>query len=373
LDTIAIVVEFLKITDKGVRLDNNLYENAILQQGKTYLLRKAHVRQLVNQQVGHPVKGISRCRHLMADALKYHKNPVKVLFFFDGGLGDAISLGVLLKALREQYHMNIDVVCRHLIWSDILKPLGFPGNWIQPPPDKETVTAYDYIQPRGDSLLKDKTNMTGKCILDELATSYKVDLSLAKIRFSIPERQRQRNVIPQNFRPRLGLNFDSKGPIRSYPPKMQPPLVKTLLAAGFELFLFGQVSPNLRGISRNSAIHEFCGKTSVPELASLLAQMDLIISVDSFIAHLANILAVPTIALLSATRRGIFARHEHVVCLESVIECAPCGEVNGPCPIGYDECQAFYHHSITAEKITITAARQTAEILQKSIRKHCTA
>jgi hypothetical protein len=40
--------------------------------------------------------------------------------------------------------------------------------------------------------------------------------------------------------------------------------------------------------------------------------------------------------------------------------------------MGYDECQAFYHHSLTAEKITITAARQTAEILQKTIMKRCT-
>ena len=366
-------MEFVKVTDKGVRLDNNLYENAILQQGKTYLLRKAHVRQLVNQQVGHPVGGISECRLFTADALRYRKEPVKVLFFFDGGLGDAISLGVLFKALREQYHMNIDVACRHLIWADILKPLGFPGKWIQPPPDKDTVSAYDYIQPRADNLLKNTAGMTDRCILAELATAYKLDLRLAQIEFSIPEHQRRRNVILQNSRPMLGLNFDSKGPIRSYPPKMQPPLVSTLLAAGFEVFLFGQAPPHLGGVSKNSWIHDFCGRTTIPELASLLAQMDLVISVDSFIAHLANILGIPTIALLSVTRRGIFAWHEHIVCLESNIECAPCGEVNGPCPMGYDECQAFYHHSATAEKITITAARQAAEILRKTITKRCTA
>jgi ADP-heptose:LPS heptosyltransferase len=305
--------------------------------------------------------------------LKYRKDPVKVLFLFDGGLGDAISLGVLLEALRKQYHMNIDVVCRRLIWADILKPLGFPGEWIQPPPDQDTVSAYDYIQPRADNLLEVTIGMTGRCILDELATAYKVDLRLARIGFSIPDHHRRRNVLPQNSRPMIGLNFDSKGPIRSYPPKMHPLLANTLMAAGFELFFFGQASPNLRGISRNSPIHDFCGRTTVPELASLLAQMDLVISVDSFIAHLANILGVSTITLLSATRRGIFASHEHVVCLESDIECAPCGEVNVPCPMGYDECQAFYHHSITAEKITITAVRQTAEILQKTITKRCTA
>ena len=366
-------MEFLKITDKSVKLDNNLYENALLEQGKTYLLRKAHVRQLVDQQVGHAIEGISECRRLAADALKYHKDPVRVLFFFDGGLGDAISLGVLFEALRRQYHMNIDVVCRRVIWQDILKPLGFSGKWIQPPPDKETVTAYEYIQPRGDSLLTDKTGMTGRCIPDELATAYKVDLRSARVGYSIPDHQRQRNVTSQNSRPTLGLNFDSKGSIRSYPPDMQPPLVKSLLTAGFEVFLFGQTPPHLGGVSRNPAIHDFCGKTSIPKLANLVVQMDQVICVDSFIAHLANILGVPTIVLLSATRRGIFAWHEHVVCLESLIECAPCGEVNGPCPGGYVECQAFYHPSVRAETITMTAVRQTAEILQKTIAERCTA
>ncbi len=366
-------MEFFKVTDKAVRLDNNLYENAILRQGKIYLLRGDHVRQLVNQEMGHPVGGISKCRYLSADALRYHHDPVKVLFFFDGGLGDAISLGVLFEALRRQYHMNIDVACRRVIWEDILKPLGFSGKWIQPPPDKETVTAYDFIQPRGDNLLKDKTGMTGRCILDELAAAYKVDLRSARVGYSVAESRRCQELLAQNHRPMLGLNFDSKGPVRSYPPGMQPNLVKSLLAAGFELFLFGQTPPHLEAIVRNTAIHDFCGRTTIPQLAGLLLQMDLVICVDSFIAHLANILAVRTIVLLSATRRGIFAWHEHVVCLESAIECAPCGEVNGPCPRGYGECQAFYHHSVSAETITMTAVRQTAEILQKTITLRCRA
>ncbi len=367
-------MEFLKVTHKSVRLDdNNLYENAILQQGKIYLLRKAHARQLADQHVGHPVGGIPKCRLFTADTLKYHQNPVRVLFSFDGGLGDAISLGVLLEALRKQYHMNIDIVCRRLIWSDILKPLGFPGRWIQPPPEKDTVAAYDYIQPRADSLIKETTGMTRRCIVDELAAAYKVDLSRVQISLSIPDCDRQRNVIPRSSRPMLGLNFDSKGPIRSYPPRMQPALAHMLLAAGFEVFLFGLAPVRLSKISPNSLIHDYCGKTTVPQLASLVAQMDLVICVDSFIAHLANILGVPTIALLSATRRGIFAWHEQVVCLESGIECAPCGEVNGPCPMGYAECQAFYHPSIAPEKVTITAVRQTAEILQKAITMRCRA
>ena len=86
--------------------------------------------------------------------------------------------------------------------------------------------------------------------------------------------------------------------------------------------------------------------------------MDLMICVDSFMAHLSDILRKKTIVLLSSTRKGIYNSHNYVHCIESTIECSPCGQVADVCPRGLDQCMAFHHESITPEFITVTAINE---------------
>lgn len=346
------LMDLIKITDKFVTLNNELYDNVTLLQGKTYLLRKAHVQGIVNLGLGQRVDGFDRLPHLPVEALRVHSEPVNVLFLFDGGLGDAISLGILLNALKVKYNIRSDVACKDEVWTDILRPLGFSGKRIQLPAELEIINEYDYIQTRGDSLIQDKTEMYNKCIVEELGRSYGIDLSRHSVQYSIPPEIRKKSALPGAQKIRIGLNFDSKGLIRSYPKELQPVLVNYLLTAGFEIYILGQDKTNLSGVDINSSVHDYCGKTTVLELAAMAKQMDLMVCLDSFIAHLSNVLGINTIVLLSTTRKGIFSWHKNITCLESRIECSPCGEIANDCPRGYEQCQAFFHASARPEVVT---------------------
>lgn len=353
-------MDLIKITDKFVTLNSNFYDNVTLWQDKTYLLHKAHVQGIVNLGLGQRVDGFDRLPHLPIELMSPHSEPVNVLFLFEAGLGDAISLAVLLDALKVKYNIRSDVACKYEVWTDILKPLGFSGNWVQPPVELEIINEYDYIQIKGDSFIQDKTEMWNKCIVEELGRGYRIDLSEHLIQYSIPEWICKKTTLPNTSKIRIGINFDSKGLIRSYPKELQPILVKYFLEAGLEIFLFGKAKPNFSGIDEDDSIHDYCGKTTVSELAAMLRQMDIMVSMDSFIAHLSNILGINTIVLLSTTRKGIFNWHKNVKCLESRIECNSCGEVADDCPRGYAQCQAFFHESISPEIITYSVMRECA-------------
>lgn len=345
-------MDLIKITDKFVTLNNEFYDNVTLWQGNTYLLRKAHVQGIANLGLGERVDGFDQLPHLPIEVMRPHSQPVKVLFLFEGGLGDAISLAVLLDALKVKYNIRSDVACKYDVWMDILKPLGFLGNRVQLPVELEIINEYDYIQISGDRFIQDKTGMTNKCIVEELGRAYGIDLGRHSIQYSIPEEIRKKATLPETQKIRIGVNFDSKGLIRSYPKELQPILINYFLGAGFEIFLFGFDKPNLSEIDEDDSIHDYCGRTTVPELAATISQMDMMVCVDSFIAHLSNILGINTIVLLSTTRKGIFRWHKNIRCLESQIECAPCGEIANDCPVTNSKCQAFSHESIRPEVIT---------------------
>jgi hypothetical protein len=63
----------------------------------------------------------------------------------------------------------------------------------------------------------------------------------------------------------------------------------------------------------------------VPNLAALMKRAALVVGNDSFPAHLAGTVGVPTLALMGPTRRTVFGYSPDVVCLgSSRIECTGC-------------------------------------------------
>lgn len=354
-------MELIKITDQFVILNSEPYNDATLRQGKTYLLRKDHAQGIAGLGLGQIVEGADRLPHFTRAELRTHRRPLNVLFLFDGGFGDAISLAVLLNALEQNYNIRANIACKHEIWQDILKPLGFSGDWYQLPVEADIINVHDYIQIQADKYFKDKNDKWNLCIVEELGFAYKVDLNHSALNYSIPEKVLKKTALPQKPGIRIGLNFDSKGKVRSYPKDIQPILANLLLQAGFEIFLFGTETPNLSGMDEDNIIHDYCGKTPVPELASMIQQMDLMICMDSFIAHLSNMLGTKTLVLLSTTRKGVFNWHRNISCLESKMECAPCGEVANSCPEGHDQCTAFFHESMTPAIIAFSAINECAK------------
>jgi hypothetical protein len=65
--------------------------------------------------------------------------------------------------------------------------------------------------------------------------------------------------------------------------------------------------------------------TPLPRLAALIAQSRLVVGNDSFPAHLAGALGVPTLALMGPTSPMVFAHSPSVECLSSdALECTGC-------------------------------------------------
>ena len=364
------MMDLLKVTDEYITLSNELYNNVTMRGGHTYLLQDAHARGIENLGLGHRVDGYERLPHLKIHDLRPHDRPYKTLFLFTGGLGDAISLFILLDALEKEYNIITDVACRDDIYQDIFKPLGFTGDHVQIPVNLEVIKNYTSIQTSADNFFQDNLPKWGKCIIDDLGSAYKVNLNNSTARYSIPEGILKKSVLPSGTNVRIGINFDSRGDIRSYPDTMQPVLINGLLKIGFETFLFGQKRPNIAGLKDIKKTHNYCGHTTVAELASMITQMDIMITMDSFIAHLSNILGKKTLVLLSTTKRGIFQWHKSIHCMESQIECSPCGEVGNECPRKFSQCEAFFHGSIAPEAIISSIIKYSEEYFSNMLQSY---
>jgi len=203
--------------------------------------------------------------------------------------------------------------------------------------------------------------------MEELAHAYRIDVAECHGDYSIPNAILQRIKIANTNKVRIGVNFESKGAIRNYPNDLAHQLISTLIGTGFEVYRFGTRRLNDGHAVPIQGYYDYSGKTTAFELAALTKQMDMVIGIDSFPVHLANILGVKTIALLSTTKPGIFRWHENVVCMASEIDCSPCGRVGDECPQGYEKCKAFYHDSVSLERIMTSVISECKNLFRAAI------
>ena len=353
-------MRFVEITTEKIDLNDSRYGETRLFQGKTYLIHDALAQAIVNRNWGKLVGDNSTLSHLPREVLRQNNHPLKILILFEGGLGDAVSAAILFVLLGKKYNLKIDVVCRYDAWHYVFVPMGFCGRRLDFPVDIDEINRYDYIQTDLKSFIRDHTGRWDRCIMEELALAYGIDPADFHGSFSIPPDTIQAMHLPEGNKVRIGVNFESKGRIRNYPDELGVALISALIGLGFEVYRFGVTKTSQINGLRSNAYLEYCGRTNIFELAALLKQMDLVVGVDSFPVHLSNILGVRTMALLSTTMPGIYRCYENVLCLNSQIECTPCGEVMDTCPEGHKNCMAFYHASISPERIIDRIIRECA-------------
>ncbi len=86
--------------------------------------------------------------------------------------------------------------------------------------------------------------------------------------------------------------------------------------------------------SDSKALHNFIGKTTIPELAALLKRIRILVTADTGTMHLATALGTRVLALFMATaschETGPYGEG-HVV-IETHVPCHPCHEGERPCP-----------------------------------------
>lgn len=93
-------------------------------------------------------------------------------------------------------------------------------------------------------------------------------------------------------------------------------------------------------------IHSLVGETTLDELAVILTKLDLLITIDTGIRHLANALAVPIIVLRNGAN-SIEEFGQYVVTEEVIfnkVSCSPCGR--NICPLGTLECMTGITHEL---------------------------
>jgi ADP-heptose:LPS heptosyltransferase len=119
-----------------------------------------------------------------------------------------------------------------------------------------------------------------------------------------------------------------------------------------EVHLFGDKPVNTGSAESNQNIHDHVNQTNISELAALLDQMDLVLGIDSFVAHLSSLLGKRTLVLLSSTGDDYFHHYTSTSTCSSQLSCAPCFHVSNTCPLGHDRCAAFYHESMDVELLS---------------------
>jgi len=162
-------------------------------------------------------------------------------------------------------------------------------------------------------------------------------------------------------RPTLGINPGATygSAKRWYPEKFAETAAE--LSQKFDILIFGgpgetDIAGDIERMVRKKGVENvtnLAGKTTIPELCSLIAGLDLFITGDSGPMHIAAAYRVPTVAIFGPTKhketcqwmnpKSLIVRHD--------LECAPC--MKRTCPIKTHECMK----EIEAIEVTEAAKR----------------
>jgi heptosyltransferase II len=109
---------------------------------------------------------------------------------------------------------------------------------------------------------------------------------------------------------------------------------------GYRVVVVGSASE--AGVTQNEFIVDLCGKTSLPELVSVISQSSVVVANDSAPVHIASLLNTPTIALFGPTipEFGFAPFSKPSVVIENHhLSCRPCSMHGASkCPINTHEC-----------------------------------
>ncbi len=335
---------------ENIGYKNPVYGNGIIHKNKLYYAYSQFAREIVTQADGQILEvDQPDVVHFESSHLRLDKGCKNILLMFAGGFGDAATLGIVLPEVVRKFGIIFDVCGDRVKWDTIFKPMGVQGKHITYPPDLETLSQYDAVLTDITRFYHSDDGLRVSPLI-QLCRGFGVNPENLKSVYKIPDDVAKRCKLPSADVIRIGVNLDSHGRVKSYPEKLYYRLLKNLQAIGLELYLLG-VNKNEQERYDSKGIYDLRSKTTIPELAAVISQMDMVLGVDSFIIHLSNLLNKPVITLLSTTTSSYFEWHKHVDCLSSKLECSPCFEVFNDCPLGYKECRAFYHESISKDVI----------------------
>ncbi len=337
-----------------------VFGEGYLEKGKRYYTFGKFARDISALNAGEILEHGPSPRTFSRDTGNHLLQNAKILLIHSGGYGDTITVGILLALIEREYGIQVDVCGHRDKWLSILKPMGFMGGWLPYPISLHILESYDYVITDLASFVSDPAVLLKHSPLKILADIFRVRLEDHGIRFLVSEDIKARLKLPATSLLRIGVNFDSMGAVKSYPPEIQPLFLKKLLRLDFEIHCFG-TKPLDPGIDcSDDRLHDHTARTNITELSALLEQMDFVIGVDSFVAHLSGILGKETLVLLSTTGSAYFDHYERVTTLASRLDCVPCFHVGNACPLKRPRCAAFHHESVAPERIVRNVVERMA-------------
>jgi len=152
--------------------------------------------------------------------------------------------------------------------------------------------------------------------------------------------------VKKYYKPTLGINPGATygSAKRWYPEKFAEVAVE--LSHKFDIIIFGgptevNIANDIENMIRKHGINNLtnlAGKTSIPELCSRLAGLDLFITGDSGPMHIAAAYKVPTVAIFGPTKHNETSQWKNPKSLivRKELKCSPC--MKRTCPIKTHEC-----------------------------------
>ena len=333
-----------------------------LEKGKVYYSYSKFAQDVTSDSAG-KIVNVTAPPIFTNETVEADLENARVLVIHSGGYGDTVTLGILLKQLQEERGSMFDVCCHYDKFTQILSPFGFKCNWVSYPPVADELSNYDYVLPELCKLVKNPTALVNRPLISLLAEGLGLSDHFQNVQYSVPGSAKRDMRLPNTNRIRIGINFDSNSPLRSYPKALQPAVVKLLLVLGCELFFLGRESISEAIDCGSEVVRDYTGKTSILQLAALLDQMDFVLAVDSLAANLSGILGKRTLTLMSTTGEGVFGHFRSVSGIGSAMKCSPCGSVqsHSRCPLSFPNCKAFYHPSVGPDIIVKTVVKNLSE------------
>ena len=168
--------------------------------------------------------------------------------------------------------------------------------------------------------------------------SLKTDYETGKLELHTVKKDMKRKVLGLN----PGATYGSAK--RWYPSEFAK--VAKYFSDSFDIIIFGgpnevEMAAEVEALLEKEGINNYtnyAGKTSIEELISLVASLDLFITNDSGPMHVAAAFEIPTVAIFGPTRfveTSAWMNPNYAIARVD-IECAPC--MKRVCPLGHHEC-----------------------------------
>ncbi len=267
---------------------------------------------------------------------------------FIGGMGDAISMLPVLGSLAQQHAgLRIDVAAT----TGPAEVFGLSprvARVVSYPLTLEDWQAYDHYLSMES--VQETGQAPGRPLPEVFADSLGITLTDPSFALKLP-RAAEAAAAPSTV-PLVGIAVGEGQSPRSYPQAMLRELVGLLVRQGLGCVLLGHSDPAWNLPVCPPVITDMRSRTAtLLELAVWLRAVDVVVSHDSFIMHLAGALGRPAIGLFAPTSPAHAAPYRGSSTLAARAECAPCHASGSTCPRGFDRCIAWDDDAVRAAAV----------------------